>query len=101
MPPKPSRPRNETALQATSPVAGLTGLSGVKVRVTAVLGNAVITFDEAVALDAPSLISLDRAQDDPVDLCVNGDIVARGRLVVVGDTYGVQITELVDRKPRR
>lgn len=78
-----------------------TGLSGVKVRVTAVLGSAEITFDEAVALDPESMISMDRGRDDPVDLCVNGEVVARGRLVVVGDTYGVQITELVERKLRR
>ena len=41
------------------------------------------------------LLVVDRSKDDPVDLCVNGKVVARGKVVVVGDTYGVQITELV------
>jgi flagellar motor switch protein FliN/FliY len=65
------------------------------------LGNTQITFDQAVELDPETLITVDRGKDDPVDLCVNGKVVARGKLVVVGDTYGVQITELVDQKPQR
>jgi flagellar motor switch protein FliN/FliY len=94
-----SRKRNlpaTTTPQATS--TGLSGLRGIKVRLTAILGNTQITFDQAVALDPETLITVDRGKDDPVDLCVNGKVVARGKLVVVGDTYGVQITELVDQK---
>jgi len=79
----------------------LSGLTGVKVRVTAILGTTEITFDRAVELDPDTLLAVDRAKDDPVDLCVNGDVVARGKLVVVGDTYGVQITELVDQPGRQ
>lgn len=79
----------------------LSGLTGVKVRVTAILGTTEITFDRAVELDPDTLLVVDRAKDDPVDLCVNGDVVARGKLVVVGDTYGVQITELVDQAGRQ
>jgi flagellar motor switch protein FliN/FliY len=82
-------------------IPGLSGLSGVKVRVTAILGQTEITFDEAVGLDPDSLITMDRTRDEPVDLCVNGEVVARGRLVVVDDTYGVQITELVEQSRRR
>jgi|TARA_B100001964_G_C14063711_1_gene522598 flagellar motor switch protein FliN/FliY len=73
-------------------------LSGVNVRLTAILGGTELTFDEAVELDPDTLITVDRSQDEPVDLCVNGKVVARGKLVVVGDTYGVQVTELVDSK---
>jgi flagellar motor switch protein FliN/FliY len=84
-----------------STAAALSGLSGVKVRVTAILGRTELTFDQAVGLDPETLISVDRGKDEPVDLCVNGDVVARGKLVVVGDTYGVQITEMVEQKEQR
>ena len=84
-------------LPAPPPAApALSALSGVKVRVTAIVGGTEMTFDEAVALDVDALIALDRTREEPVDLCVNGRIVARGKLVVVGGTYGVQITELVE-----
>lgn len=74
----------------------LSGLADVKVKVTAVLGRAEITFDEAVNLNESSVLPIDRGSSDPVELCVNGRAVARGKLVVVGDSYGVQITELID-----
>ncbi len=50
------------------------------------LGGTEITFDEAVGLDPDTLLAVDLGKDDPVDLCVNGDVVVRGKLVVVGDT---------------
>ncbi|MEE2657837.1 MAG: FliM/FliN family flagellar motor switch protein [Candidatus Latescibacterota bacterium] len=73
----------------------MSGLSGVKVKVTAVLGRTQITFDEAIAFEPDMLLPIDSDRDEPVDLCVNGKVVARGRLVVVGDTYGVQVTEII------
>ena len=102
---EPSRRSRKQNLPATTTVsatsASLSGLSGIKVRLTAILGGTQITFDQAVALDPETLITVDRGKDDPVDLCVNGKVVARGKLVVVGDTYGVHITELVEQQTRR
>ena len=74
----------------------LSGLADVRVKVTAVLGRTEITFDEAVNLGEKSVLSVDRTSSDAVELCVNGRAVALGKLVVVGDSYGVQITELID-----
>ena len=74
----------------------LSGLADVKVRVTAVLGRTEITFDEAVNLSEQTVLPVDMSATDPVELCVNGRAVARGKLVVVGDSYGVQVTELID-----
>ena len=94
------RPTRDLAKQ-NLPAQALAGLSGVKVRVTAILGSTEITFDRAVELDPETLLVVDRNKDDPVDLCVSGEVVARGKLVVVGDAYGVQITELVEHTARR
>ena len=76
--------------------SSLAGLGDVHVKVSAVVGRTEITFEDAVNLDVKSLLTVDRTSRDPVDLCVNGRVVARGKLVVVGGSYGVQITELVD-----
>ena len=91
----PEKEPHDSRQPARPAVPGLSALSGVKVRVTAIVGGTEITFDEAVALDVDALVALQRTRDDPVDLCVNGRVVARGKLVVVEDTYGLQITELV------
>ncbi len=89
-------PARVDAERAPAQSGVLSGLADVKVKVTAVLGRTEITFDEAVNLSERSVLPMDRGSSDPVELCVNGRAVARGKLVVVGDSYGVQITELID-----
>ena len=64
--------------------------------VTVVVGRTEVTFEEAVNLDVKSRLSVDTTSSDPVDLCINGKVVARGKLVVVEGNYGVQITELIE-----
>ena len=73
----------------------LSGLSGIEVEVTVVLGDAEITLEEAADLGRDALLTLGGSASDPVNLCVNGRLIARGKLVVIDDSYGVQITELV------
>lgn len=84
-------------LPATSGGAlnALPGLAQVPVKLRVVLGGSKISFQDAAALTQKSLLPIDRLADDPVDVVVNGKLIARGKLVVVEDTYGVQITELV------
>ena len=74
----------------------LPGLGSVPVKLRVVLGSSKISFQEAANLSEKSLLSVDRTSTDPVDVIVNGKLIARGKLVVIEDTYGVQITEIVD-----
>ena len=90
-------PVPRTGRDATGSAAPMRGLGGVSVKVTLVLGRTELTIEEAAALSEKSLLGIDRKADDPVDVCVNGKVVARGKLVVVGDNYGVEITELVEQ----
>ncbi|MEE3039532.1 MAG: FliM/FliN family flagellar motor switch protein [Candidatus Latescibacterota bacterium] len=85
----------------TSSTALVAGLGDVKVRVTAILGRTELTFEEAVELAADRLVALQNQRDEPIELCVNGDVVAHGRLVIVDDSYGVQITKMIQapKKP--
>ena len=50
---------------------------------------------------ADRLVALQNQRDEPIELCVNGDVVAHGRLVIVDDSYGVQITKMIQapKKP--
>ena len=79
----------------TSSAALVAGLGDVKVRITAILGRTELTFEEAVELAADRLVTLQNQRDEPIELCVNGEVVARGRLVIVDDAYGVQITQML------
>lgn len=84
-----------TALPAA--LSPLSGLGEVEVKVTLELGRTEITVEEAMSLAERSMVVADKRADEPVDVRVNGRLFGRGKLVLVGDHYGVQLTELVDQ----
>jgi flagellar motor switch protein FliN/FliY len=69
-------------------------IQGVKVRLAASLGSSSLTVAELFALKDGSVLKLDRAIDEPVDVMLEGQVIARGRLVAVDDNFGVSITEI-------
>lgn len=86
---------DETAVTGTPLLSSaqlLPFLGGVKVRVTARLGEAELSVQELSDLRAGSTVTLDRLVDQPVDLIVEGHVVAQGTLVAAGDHFGVRIT---------
>jgi flagellar motor switch protein FliN/FliY len=74
-------------------------LDSVPVGLSVVVGNANSTVGELMSLQASSLLKLDRKADYPVDVVLNGAVVARGQLVVVDEHFGVRITEIAPAKP--
>jgi flagellar motor switch protein FliN/FliY len=69
-------------------------LAGVKVGLSVVVGEAQTTVGELMDLKALSILTIDRKADYPVDVMLNGNVVARGHLVVVDDNFGVRISEV-------
>jgi flagellar motor switch protein FliN/FliY len=70
-------------------------LRGVPLRVWGELGRATLPVGRAVGLASGSIVELDRAVDDPVDLFVNGRRFASGRLMLADDgEWAVQIEEI-------
>ncbi|HEY8548656.1 MAG TPA: flagellar motor switch protein FliN [Vicinamibacterales bacterium] len=63
-------------------------------------GEAVLPLESLAKLGPGALIELSRQPDDPVDVLINGRLVARGEVVVVGGNYGVRITEVVSAAER-
>jgi flagellar motor switch protein FliN/FliY len=85
------------ALEAGKPTGeplGIEGLRDVPVSVSIELGRARLPLAEVLALSPGSLVPLDRAAHEPVDLYVGGRLYARGEVVVVGEKYGIRITSL-------
>ncbi|WUR12432.1 FliM/FliN family flagellar motor switch protein [[Empedobacter] haloabium] len=69
-------------------------LDSVPVKLTVAVGNVETTVAELLALKEASVLKIDRAADTPVDLLLNGNVVARGQLVAVDDNFGIRITEV-------
>lgn len=68
----------------------------IAVTVSVELGHASLRIEELLALRAGSVLELDRRAGEPVDVVVNGQLIARGEVVVVDDTFGVRITSITD-----
>jgi len=69
----------------------------VKVRLTVSAGTCQITVKELFELKENALITLDKGTEEPVEVLLDDNVVARGNLVAVGDSFGVQISEILDR----
>lgn len=70
-------------------------LGEVEMGVTAELGRTKLTVRDILALNQGSIIELDRAAGSPVDVVVNGTLIARGEVVVIDEEFGIRITEIV------
>jgi flagellar motor switch protein FliN/FliY len=70
-------------------------LRSVELEVTAELGRTSMTVREVLGLTPGAIVELDRVAGSPVDLLVNGTLIARGEVVVVDEEYGVRVTEIV------
>jgi flagellar motor switch protein FliN/FliY len=66
----------------------------VKVRIAVRVGEASITVGELNRLKDEHVIRLESLVEAPVDVLLEGRVVARGQLVAVDDNFGVRITEL-------
>jgi flagellar motor switch protein FliN len=69
-------------------------LGGVQVGVSVMVGQVQASLAALMELKSGTVLPLDRQVDSPLDLVVNGHVVGRGELVVVGDQFGVRVTEI-------
>jgi flagellar motor switch protein FliN/FliY len=74
-------------------------LKDVEMGVTAELGRRRMTVRDLLALTPGSVIELDRAAGAPVDVLVNGTLIARGEVVVIDEEFGIRIAEIVAAEP--
>lgn len=81
----------------TLPVPGGTPyvLADVEMGVTAELGRCRMTVRDLLAITPGAVIDLDRPAGAPVDVLVNGTLIARGEVVVIDEEFGIRISELV------
>jgi flagellar motor switch protein FliN/FliY len=69
-------------------------LHHIKAMVTVCVGAAELTVGELLAAREQQVLRLDRGVESPVDILLEGQVIARGVLMAVDDHFGVRITEL-------
>jgi flagellar motor switch protein FliN/FliY len=71
----------------------------VKVKVTVQLGSCMLPMREVLELSPGTVVQLNQHASDPVGLYANDKLIAYGEVVVVEDSFGIKITELVGAVP--
>jgi flagellar motor switch protein FliN len=79
---------------------GIELLMDVALEVSVELGRSHMSIGEILSLRTGSVIELDKLAGEPVEVSVNGTLIARGEVVVVDEKFGVRITEVVSKARR-
>jgi len=82
------------------PMEKLELLLDIPLKVTVELGRTRMTLKQVLEMVPGSIVELDKLTGEPVDILVNGKLVARGEVVVIDENFGVRITEIVSPKER-
>jgi flagellar motor switch protein FliN len=75
-------------------------LLDVPLDVSVELGRCRMSIQDLLVLSPGSVVELDKAAGEPLDILINDRLVARGEAVVVNDKFGVRITDIVSPQER-
>jgi flagellar motor switch protein FliN/FliY len=72
-------------------------LLDVNLDLSVELGRARVPVRDVLQLSPGSVVELNKLGGEPVDILVNGRLIARGEVVVVDENFGVRVTEIINR----
>lgn len=87
-----SRPEAETA--------DLSVILDIPVRLSVELGRTSITLRSILQITQGSVIELDGLAGEPMDVLINGCLIAQGEVVVVNDKFGIRLTDITSPSER-
>ena len=106
-PAPPSTPAGERGVQPLQGNAGFEIAKGdidrvldVPVELTAELGRTRITIKSLLQLSQGSVVELDGLAGQPMDVFINGYLIAQGEVVVVNDKFGIRLTDIITPSER-
>jgi len=70
-------------------------IKNIPVQLTAELGRTRITLRNLLQLSQGSVVELDGLAGQPLDVQINGYLIAQGEVVVVNDKYGIRLTDII------
>jgi flagellar motor switch protein FliN/FliY len=75
-------------------------LENIGVALTVEVGRAELTIRDLLRLSEGSVIELNRMAGDPLDVLVNGTLIAKGEVVMVGDRFGIRFGQVITPEER-
>lgn len=76
--------------------SGIGILGDVSLQVRIELGRTKMLVEDVLKLNADSVVELDKAAGDPVDIYVNGRRIARGEVLVLNENFCVRVSEILE-----
>lgn len=73
-------------------------LKHLKIQMTVELANTSMTLKEVLGLNEGSVISLEKLAGEPVDIRLDGEIFAKGEVVIINEVFGIRVGSLVTDK---
>lgn len=83
-----------------APITDISMLLDIPVTLSMEIGQTKISISELLKLGKDSVIELQRLAHEPLDVLVNGTLVAHGEAVVVGDRFGIRLTDVISPQER-
>ncbi len=74
-------------------------LESIEVQMTVEVGRSEITIRDLLRSEG-SILELDRLAGDPLDILINGTMIAKGEVVMVGERFGIRFGEIVEPEKR-
>jgi len=81
--------------QAPGAAADIDMVMDIPVQLSVELGRTRLTIKNILQLGQGSVVELDGMAGEPMDICVNGYLIAQGEVVVVDEKYGIRVTDIV------
>lgn len=89
----------------TKPLGGeerrkLDAILDIPVTISMEVGRTQISIRNLLQLNQGSVVELDRLAGEPLDVMVNGTLIAHGEVVVVNDKFGIRLTDVISQTER-
>ena len=78
----------------------LDSILDIPVTITMEVGHAKISIRNLLQLNQGSVIELERLAGEPLDVLVNGTLIAHGEVVAVNDKFGIRLTDVISQVER-
>ena len=78
----------------------LDAMLDIPVTITMEVGRSQISIRNLLQLNQGSVVELDRIAGEPLDVLVNGTLIAHGEVVVVNDKFGIRLTDVISQTER-
>ena len=95
-----AQPEPTAAAEQAAPVGDISMILDIPVQLTVELGRTRISIKHILQLAQGSVVELDALAGEPMDVLVNGYLIAQGEVVVVNEKFGVRLTDIVTPSER-